>query len=632
MEGSMKMSNNKAKFAAFIVIIVLSVIVSVQGAQAAMTLGATAAIQENTDALTKMLITASQHDSLIHTTSLKLTTNNVEQNSLSAPASCLGWIAWQIFNCLPINGNIEGYVTSSCNSAAISGANVYTDIGYYSGVTDSSGYYNISVPPGKYTVTAFAPGYLSSSTYNISVTSGITKQANFVLDEAIPPTVTFAKPAVADEYVSGVTFIKAYINDNCAVSSANFYVDGVFKGLMQQESDYWRFNWNTSGTAVGEHTIKIVAVDGSSNTKSVERTVYAHPTVQLEQISFVNGHTLWQRQLPDEEITSPHWTSSLITHPAAYTIGSQMTVEAAMNSTGITGNVNIKYSVGGTWMNSNDVIQDTYNIDKEGSGSFPCSLSHQPSALSRVMDYHIYETYHFYVRKSPNSDWCPAGSKSVTHPQIYLTFGAPIGPWGTASDPRACWSYVIGLACGYMPEDGYSSAQTLDARDKLANAAYWWVNKTYDGGPNNSTDGAIFRMHQFLFEKDFADCRDMSSWWVKLCNSIGLSGQVRRIQGPFNTEQISPIGGGSWNDMLWGFHQVGWSNNVYDPCVRLKNTQNVPRLPVNEDITNPYQTDLHDTSTFWLRNEYGLPIYNEDGTLAIAVWSPQPPFSLQEAY
>ena len=266
--------------------------------------------------------------------------------------------------------------------------------------------------------------------------------------------------------------------------------------------------------------------------------------------------------------------------------------------------------------------KELHNIDKDSSGTFPCSLAHYPTALSYVMDYHIYESYHFYVRKSTNSDWCPAGLADITHPQVYLTFGAPIGPWGTSGTPRACWSYVINKACIWMPEDGYSASQTLAAKKRLAQMAYWYIYKDYSGGGSHFVfSTASFNMHDFLFLSSWGNCQDMSSWWVKLCNSVGLNGQVRRINGPFNTNTISAISNGSWSwsSTTWDFHQIGWYSNVYDPCLRLD--QSSPRVAQDEDIDDPYKTDLYSDTPVY--NPYPYDIHD---------WSPQSPFSLQEAY
>lgn len=343
--------------------------------------------------------------------------------------------------------------------------------------------------------------------------------------------------------------------------------------------------------------------------------MFCHPVVSLSEISFQNGHTLWDRY-NEVQITEPQWTTS-ITKPFAYTIGSNMQVSVLMTSSDVTGTVFIRYTVNGTWKNSTGQTKRTYSIDKDnGNGTFPYSLAHCPNAYTNVMDYIMYQSYDFYVRKSSSSDWCFAGEGEATHDKVYLTFGTPIGPWGTASNPRACWTRVIKDACTWMPEDGYNSGQSMDARNRLAYKAFWSSGKNYKSWDSHYKL-SIFNMWDFIVH-NWADCRDMSAWWVKLCNSLGLNGQIRRILGVFNTQYIDPIGtpiqyygeppwpSNGWGATTWNYHQVGWYNNVFDPCIQLN--QNSPRVPQNENIDNPYKNDL-----FYSGN-----------------WEPQTPFSLSE--
>lgn len=163
---------------------------------------------------------------------------------------------------------------------------------------------------------------------------------------------------------------------------------------------------------------------------------------------------------------------------------------------------------------------------------------------------------------------------------------------------------MIHDACIWMPEDGYSVAESLDAKKRLAYKAFWSSSKDYDGSSSHCS-GATFSMWLFIND-GWADCRDMSSWWVKLCNGVGLNGQVRRIDGDFYTKVIDPVGTPGWAATHWNFHQVGHYTNVFDPCLQLN--QSNPRVPQGEDIDDPYKTDLYDHGT----------------------WSPQTPFSLQE--
>ena len=386
---------------------------------------------------------------------------------------------------------------------------------------------------------------------------------------------------------------------------------------MWEESGYWRYDWDTSGSTKGNHVIKITAQDENGNSASLTRNVYCHPEMEVSEIGFLDGHNLWQRSntpANDFQILPPQWQPGWI-NPVAYTIGSQMTIRPKIESSDVTGSVYVSYDVGATWKDSNNVAVGTYVVEKAMQTSgFPCYLNHYPTAPGRVMDYVLDQSYHLYVRKSLNSDWCPAGTTNATHSEIYLTFGDPIGPWGPSGTPRCCWSQVISEACEGIPEPGYTWSEKLDARKKLTEVAYWRCYKDYNGDESHYPD-ARFNMWTFWSVDDWADCRDMSAWWVKLCNSVGLNGQVQRIIGGFNTKDMDPIGdpsrfdpswSGAWDDTSWNYHQVGHYSNVFDGCARLK--PSAPRVPQNEPIDGTYKTDLYSSGT----------------------WSPQTPVNIQE--
>jgi hypothetical protein len=168
-----------------------------------------------------------------------------------------------------------------------------------------------------------------------------------------------------------------------------------------------------------------------------------------------------------------------------------------------------------------------------------------------------------------------------------------------------------------MPDTGYTSAQQLDAKKRLAYNAYIKTGLDYYGGQDSSHcsgGGAYFRMWDFILKQypPNADCQDMSAWWHKLCNSVGLSVNVRRISGPFYTKDIDPVGSPGWQTTDWSFHQIGWSSNVFDACLQLSQSQTSPysdaRVPQDENITSPYKRDLYSSGD----------------------WNEQSPFSLTE--
>ncbi|HEY3413214.1 MAG TPA: hypothetical protein VGM51_09175 [Armatimonadota bacterium] len=116
-----------------------------------------------------------------------------------------------------------------------------------------------------------------------------------------------------------------------------------------------------------------------------------------------------------------------------------------------------------------------------------------------------------------------------------------------------------------------------------------------------------------------SDCQDMSCWWIKVCNSLGMNGQFVIITGGqegLRTRHILAVGRSTWGAEDWGFHQVGWYSNVFDACLKLKwppYGQNDPsRVPQNEDLYGNYERDFWDRYYYneasWTIPQYVYPI------------------------
>lgn len=459
--------------------------------------------------------------------------------------------------------------------------------------------------PGSYTVkwrlsnTFFKLGRLDATTQWLTKGT-ITVTAH--------PTVYFTKPGGEDEYVTEVTRIEAHAYAPDGVSAVRVYIDHIddshFKGYMAIEpSGDCTFDWNTEFTSTGTHTIFLEPYNSHTCKGPVASLeVYAHPAATLTQISFQNDHTLWDRTSGvDAEITEPQWTPAA-RRPFAYTAGGQMTVVPHFTTSNVTASVFSRLTVGRSWYDSEWEAEGADQADVTFAAShFPLTLTRQAPCLGNVMDYNVYESYNLYIRKYATSNWCPAGEWTVYHPEVYLIFGAPIGPWGTSSNPRACWASVIKTACEWMEEDGYPNTEAgkLSARKRLADRAYHASQKTYNGSIGYSHcnyEGDEFVLSAFMIG-NYADCRDMSAWWVKLCNGVGLNGQLRRLVGWFATKPILPVGTAIWQSAGWNYHQHGLYTNVYDPCLELREAVNYNiRVPQDESLSSPYVRDLWDQS------------------------------------
>lgn len=87
------------------------------------------------------------------------------------------------------NGTLYGYVYSAADNTPIQDAVVYTYVGteLVYNVTDSSGYYELSLPSGTYLVRAYKPGFIEANA-TVSIAPLTSIQQDFYL-QPIPPTV-----------------------------------------------------------------------------------------------------------------------------------------------------------------------------------------------------------------------------------------------------------------------------------------------------------------------------------------------------------------------------------------------------------------------------------------------------------
>jgi hypothetical protein len=103
---------------------------------------------------------------------------------------------------------VAGEVRDAVTSATIAGATISINTGQTT-VTDGQGRYRVDLPPGTYTVTASAPGHITSSgTAVINGGSYATLDFSLAQSAAPPPTLPFAP--VADSYVKSTNPTKNF--------------------------------------------------------------------------------------------------------------------------------------------------------------------------------------------------------------------------------------------------------------------------------------------------------------------------------------------------------------------------------------------------------------------------------------
>jgi len=124
-----------------------------------------------------------------------------------------------------------------------------------------------------------------------SVIDSIAQTACASVTDATPPTISLTAP-VASSTVSDTITVSANANDNIAVASVQFKLDGADLGVEDTASPY-STSWNTTTATNGTHTLQAVARDAAGNraTSTVRVTVHNttgainHPPV----ISSVTG-------------------------------------------------------------------------------------------------------------------------------------------------------------------------------------------------------------------------------------------------------------------------------------------------------------------------------------------------------
>lgn len=173
----------------------------------------------------------------------------------------------------------------------------------------------------------------------------------------------------------------------------------------------------------------------------------------------------------------------------------------------------------------------------------------------------------------------------------YTLLGVPQSPMSVP------WTEVLDHSCDWASGKTSESA----AITEITKGAYndFGNDHEYYGGGSHAY-GTTFDLTDFLSD-DWADCQDMSAVVQVFTRATGgTSTQVRRIWGQFSYQPILPIGKSQWVTGIWNFHQVGWKSNVWDACLKLK--QSNPRIPVDENINGSYKNDLFEYGYWDLEN------------------------------
>lgn len=308
-------------------------------------------------------------------------------------------------------------------------------------------------------------------------------------------------------------------------------------------------------------------------------------------------------------IVDPEWDGVNPSHACAYIMGQRDRKIKVYFSSNYSGKMNLIINL--TYSNIEKGIGKICNKFIPNYDGDAITLDFYDTLPQSVGKYEFTWTWDIYAMPTEPSTYC-AGSKTSTTTHTYYTLLCePIAPMTIP------WEGVLNKACVWASGKQIDSdvltqlttkLYTESGLDYVPDGTHYF--RVYDIKINNYVH--IFYLSDFLRDWDIADCEDMSMFLTILSSSIGGSlTQTRRIDGFFDTKSITPVGYSNPINTTWHFHQVGWKDNVYDACISL-NTPTA-RIPINENIDNPYKKDLLNTC------------YNCQQT-----WNPYDPFRLGE--
>jgi len=155
--------------------------------------------------------------------------------------------------------NIHGYVYYNSNSLPWADVILYNNSTYFNAPTDSSGFFNISIPPGYYTVYVYYPGYSASYLGHVNVNMG----------ESIPYNIYLQKGYNLNIYI---TYSNRTYSGNATLISNNSYFAIKFTngfGSINLPMGYYTINASAIneeyGMNVEYYTNYTINLTGSTN-------------------------------------------------------------------------------------------------------------------------------------------------------------------------------------------------------------------------------------------------------------------------------------------------------------------------------------------------------------------------------
>ncbi len=182
-----------------------------------------------------------------------------------------------------VTGKIAGRIIDVSNGEPVPYVNVYIENGSLGASTDEEGYYAIlNLPPGTYTVTAYAVGYIKMSVTNVKVSIDLTTKVNFnfrqaVLESSETVVVEAERPIITRDLTA----------TTAVVSSEDFEALPVteFQEILQIQAGV--IGGHVRGGRSGE---VVYAIDGMPVTDTFDgSTVIDVNTSAIQELQFVSG-------------------------------------------------------------------------------------------------------------------------------------------------------------------------------------------------------------------------------------------------------------------------------------------------------------------------------------------------------
>ena len=182
-----------------------------------------------------------------------------------------------------VTGKITGKIIDKSSGEPVPYVNVYIKSISRGGATDEEGYYALlNVPPGKYTITASAIGYITTSVQNVIVSMDLTTQVNIefqptVLESSEEVVVQAKRPIITRDLTATTAIVSSSDIEALPITE--------FREVLELQAGV--IGGHVRGGRSGE---VVYAIDGVPMTDTYDgSTVIDVNTSAIQELQFVSG-------------------------------------------------------------------------------------------------------------------------------------------------------------------------------------------------------------------------------------------------------------------------------------------------------------------------------------------------------